>query len=309
MKPLQVLQKLNTVKPELIVLLEQPRAYLTELARAYTVPYSQHEPEKFKFDLHVHTTASDGKSSGAEMQQRALDLGLDLIAIADHGCRTANAIPADSRFAVHTDARRRWVAVVHGSEGYVTIDGTDRDILLIGHRGKLYDGWDLDMLVREAHAQGGYVVAPHPLNPLGVVGAYDHRSSQAEQQRLVACDGLEVHNSFHAPPMLGANIVAKQLTVPADLPRFAFSDSHHVRMIGRSYSWIPRDIIADYGIDPNHFSAGQIPDILGIIFSHAKEIRRSEGYANFFCSLSLALRSARHYAGMKARCIEPFSTA
>jgi predicted metal-dependent phosphoesterase TrpH len=37
-----------------------------------------------RVDLHVHTTASDGKYSPTEVVRRAAGLGLSVIAIADH---------------------------------------------------------------------------------------------------------------------------------------------------------------------------------------------------------------------------------
>ena len=37
-----------------------------------------------KFDLHMHTTLSDGKNSASEMLETAKERGLDVVAITDH---------------------------------------------------------------------------------------------------------------------------------------------------------------------------------------------------------------------------------
>jgi len=40
--------------------------------------------ERKKIDLHMHTTASDGASTPAELVERCVDLGLEIIAVTDH---------------------------------------------------------------------------------------------------------------------------------------------------------------------------------------------------------------------------------
>ncbi|MAN96944.1 MAG: phosphatase, partial [Gemmatimonadetes bacterium] len=45
-----------------------------------------------RLDLHVHTTASDGSSSPAEVVRLAANGGLDVLAITDHD--TVAGIPA-----------------------------------------------------------------------------------------------------------------------------------------------------------------------------------------------------------------------
>jgi len=40
--------------------------------------------KKKKIDLHMHTTASDGASTPAELVDTCIDLGLEIIAVTDH---------------------------------------------------------------------------------------------------------------------------------------------------------------------------------------------------------------------------------
>jgi DNA polymerase (family 10) len=42
------------------------------------------EPEHLRGDLHLHTTASDGRGTAREMAERARELGLDYLAVTDH---------------------------------------------------------------------------------------------------------------------------------------------------------------------------------------------------------------------------------
>ncbi|GJM24476.1 MAG: DNA polymerase/3'-5' exonuclease PolX [Phycisphaerae bacterium] len=59
-------------------------------------------------DLHMHTTASDGKNSIEEMANAAIDLGYEYIAISDHSQSSviANGLPVD-RMWEHIDAIRQ----------------------------------------------------------------------------------------------------------------------------------------------------------------------------------------------------------
>ena len=57
-----------------------------------------------KVDLHIHTTASDGKCTPAEIVRKAAELGLEVIAITDHD--TVEGIPAALETAINYPALR-----------------------------------------------------------------------------------------------------------------------------------------------------------------------------------------------------------
>ena len=78
------------------------------------------------FDLHVHTTASDGKLRAEEVIQLAIDLGLEGLAITDHD--TINAINP----ALHFISRRRIsLELVPGIE--LNTEAGDNEIHILGY--------------------------------------------------------------------------------------------------------------------------------------------------------------------------------
>jgi len=75
-----------------------------------------------RLDLHVHTTASDGASSPAEVVRLAADGGLDVLAITDHD--TVAAIPAALEAAANTSLQ-----LITGIEVSSTHEGAEYHIL------------------------------------------------------------------------------------------------------------------------------------------------------------------------------------
>ena len=68
--------------------IEEPGAEVT-----YTVRFTVQAPRRYKGDLHVHSTASDGALSRAALGERAKEAGLDFIAAADHNNYAENLRP------------------------------------------------------------------------------------------------------------------------------------------------------------------------------------------------------------------------
>lgn len=75
-----------------------------------------------RFDLHLHTTASDGHLSAAELVKAALSAGLDAIAVTDHDTVSAVALALDR-------ADRTQLRVIPGVELSATHDSHDVHIL------------------------------------------------------------------------------------------------------------------------------------------------------------------------------------
>jgi DNA polymerase (family 10) len=83
-------------------------------------------------DLHMHTTATDGEATLAEMARAAIDRGLEYIAITDHGQRVTMANGLDSRRLL-----RQWDEIdrfneslaAGGSPPLVVLKGIEVDIL------------------------------------------------------------------------------------------------------------------------------------------------------------------------------------
>ncbi len=108
-----------------------------------------------KADLHIHTDFSDGSASVDIVLQRAVEKGLDIVAITDH-----NTI--EGAWAAREQARRRGLPLevivgeeVTSSEGHVIGLFLKERI-----RPLLSSGDTID----EIHRQGGLAVAPHPFS-------------------------------------------------------------------------------------------------------------------------------------------------
>jgi predicted metal-dependent phosphoesterase TrpH len=134
-----------------------------------------------KADLHVHTTASDGRLEPKEIVSLAISVGLDAIAITDHDTidgivPALNAVPASASFTVipgveiNTDVARGEVHVL----GYF-IDYTDKKLIAILQKlrdsrrqraqkmvAKLADlGMNIDWQRVTELAKGGTIARPH----------------------------------------------------------------------------------------------------------------------------------------------------
>jgi len=96
-----------------------------------------------RLDLHVHTTASDGSLSPAQVVGLAADGGLDVLAITDHD--TVAGIPAAMDAAAKTSLR-----LIPGIEVSSTHEGTEYHIL-----GYFVDPQADSIQAHERHAVGG----------------------------------------------------------------------------------------------------------------------------------------------------------
>ena len=116
-------------------------------------------------DLHVHTTASDGRLTPAELIRRAHEIGVEILSVADHD--TIAGLP--ETFAT---AAALGVRMVPGVEFGIDIDGTEVHML-----GYFFDPDDAELQAKltELHAsrvgRGRRIV--DKLNALGVPLSWD----------------------------------------------------------------------------------------------------------------------------------------
>ncbi len=179
-------------------------------------------------DLHVHTTASDGTASPAEVLEWASEAtDLAVVAICDHntneGALEAAAI-----------AHRYRVDVVVGQE----VESSEGHILGLWTPTIVQPGRSAKQTVADIHAQGGLAIAAHPFAPKwwhqhglcrGDVDIYDS----------VEFDGFEVANS--TPLLLAANFRARAYwrRNRARLAATGGSDAHMLSVVGTSRTWFP----------------------------------------------------------------------
>ncbi len=174
-------------------------------------------------DLHVHTTASDGTCTPAEVLEFASEAtDLAVVAICDHNT-TEGALEAASM------AHRFRVQVVVGQE----VESAQGHILGLWAPERVRPGLPAERTVALIHEQGGLAVAAHPFAP-----RWWHKHGLCRGERevydSVEFDGVEVANS--TPLLFLANFLARSYH-RANLHRLAAtggSDAHMLSVIGTS---------------------------------------------------------------------------
>lgn len=169
-------------------------------------------------DLHTHTHHSpDATLSPAELVERALEAGLDRVAITDHNTLDG-ALEARLRYRDH---------VIVGEE----IDcRCGLDIIGLFLTERIPPRLRLEEVVERIRDQGGVVYAPHPF-------AYAWRAGWYGARALRVADMVEGFNSraFFPPWNRRATEAARATGVPVG----AGTDAHFPWEIGRAYTEMP----------------------------------------------------------------------
>ncbi len=171
-----------------------------------------------KVDFHAHTSYSpDATLAPAEFVDRAVEAGLDRIAITDHN-EIEGALEAASR---HPDR------VLVGEE--ITCRcGTHLIGLFLSHR--VPGDLSVEECAERIRDQGGIVYAPHPY-------AYAMRSRQHAERALAVADAVEVFNSRAF--LRRWNRRAAFAAACRSLPALAGSDAHFSWELGRAFTRMP----------------------------------------------------------------------
>lgn len=188
-----------------------------------------------KADLHLHTTASDGEASPAEVLAEAARRQLAVVAITDH-----------DTIAGALEARR--IADAYGVEVIVGEEVSTREghLLVLFLERELPPGRPLAETAAAAREQGALVIAPHPFGylvpsigragPLGL-GGY------ASPGWVDLVDAVEVFNAGLWSD--GNNRRAARFAAGRGLPVVGGSDSHHIPTVGAGYTRYPGRTAAD----------------------------------------------------------------
>lgn len=187
-------------------------------------------------DLHIHTTASDGVATPAEVLDWVCTrTDLKVIAIADHntnvGALEAARIAAERRLAIEVIVAQE----VESSEGHIIGLWTPQ---LVRPSMSAAD------TVAAIHSQGGYAVAAHPFAPR----LWSHAGLERGNRKVydsVDYDAMEIANS--TPLLFVANWMA-QLYQHSQGDRFACtggSDAHILPVIGTSRTYFPGETADD----------------------------------------------------------------
>ncbi len=163
-----------------------------------------------KFDLHIHSTYSDGHADVKDIIKAAKRRGLDGIALTDHD--TMRGIPAARKYI--RDRRLDLILIpgieVTTSEGHLLVLGVDE-----APEKKLSP----EETIETAHDLGGIADVPHPYHP------FRHAIG-----RIPDADAVEVYNSKHLFGL--ANGRAKLEAKRRGMSMVAGSDSHFADTVG-----------------------------------------------------------------------------
>jgi predicted metal-dependent phosphoesterase TrpH len=187
-------------------------------------------------DLHIHTTASDGVATPAEVLDWVCSkTDLRVIAIADHNTNLG-AIEA-AALAVE---RKLPVEVVVAQE----VESADGHIIGLWTPKIVSPGMTAVETIAAIHEQGGFAVAAHPFAPRLWSKAGLSRGNRGVYNNA-PYDGIEVANS--TPLLFVANWVARgyQLSHGERFACTGGSDAHIPQVIGTSRTYFLGETAAD----------------------------------------------------------------
>ncbi|MEM9951486.1 MAG: PHP-associated domain-containing protein [Chloroflexota bacterium] len=181
-------------------------------------------------DLHIHTTASDGKPTVRELLNFVAKHRphLTTIAITDHDTLDASLWAYEQRHFYSFD-------VVPGVE----VSSRDGHVLALWVNDPIKRNMSLADTVSAIHEQDGIAVVAHPLHPLltchfkQAYRTFVHPSVLLE----MGVDALEIHNAGIAG--LGFNWLAGQIARTIGVAVTGGSDAHTLGAIGTGKTWFP----------------------------------------------------------------------
>jgi predicted metal-dependent phosphoesterase TrpH len=186
-------------------------------------------------DLHIHSLASDGVSSVAEILAAAEAAQLDVIAIADH-----ERIDAALAAQAISQARSLRVQVIVGEE----ISTRGGHLVGLFMKERIRPWHSLRDSVARVHDQGGLAIVPHPLVPYPLcASARSIRRLLDESDPVFHPDGIEAFNPTTAGTRWGRR--APAFVAELGLPALAGSDAHRAADVGRAITTFEGDTADD----------------------------------------------------------------
>jgi predicted metal-dependent phosphoesterase TrpH len=171
-------------------------------------------------DLHMHTTASDGQASVEEMLDHITALGdLDVIAITDHDCLDA------SLWAYYHQYRYPF-EIIPGVE----VTTTEGHVLALWVTEPIPKWRTIRETADAIHAQGGFAVVAHPMEPTIAPHMLPRYLSHPEVLINMGIDAIEVFNAGAITP--GNNWLARRVFGKLGLPLVGCSDAHLPESVG-----------------------------------------------------------------------------
>ena len=173
-----------------------------------------------KADLHIHTEYSiDSSNSLDGVINRCLELGINCVAVCDHG--TAEG-------AIKLKAIAPFMVIV--AEEVLTPDGEIMGMFL---RETIPSGISVAETISQIRTQGGLVCIPHP---------FDRFRPSAIKGRVMAeiADQIDIIEVFNARTLPYQNMNRpKNFAREHNLPQSAGSDAHTLSEVGNAYVEMP----------------------------------------------------------------------
>ncbi len=171
-------------------------------------------------DLHMHTTASDGRATVAEVLNYIAAQGrLNVIAITDHD-------RLDASLWAYEHRARYPFEIVPGVE----VSSRDAHVLALWVTQPIPRGLSLAETAAAIHEQGGLAVLAHPFEMFVHLKPIWRYLTRPEVLLATGIDAIEAHNSG-APTPVG-NRLARRLAAKIRLPMIGSSDAHTLTGIG-----------------------------------------------------------------------------
>lgn len=179
-----------------------------------------------EIDLHTHTNRYSGCSNIHPVQliRRARDVGLDGIALTEHGIRWSD----ENIEALRKQCQIADFLILPGQEVacYTPQGRFQGECLVFGYSQSLGSSRSLEQILEMVHGEGGVVIAAHPFKKLhhddGFYGA-------GETVYDFAIDGLEVeHPSYDN----ASRLLARKAALSMKIAGIGSSDAHDARNVG-----------------------------------------------------------------------------
>ncbi len=185
-------------------------------------------------DLHIHTVASDGTAAVTAVLDRAVKLGLDVIAITDH--ERIDAALAGQAIAL---GRGLPLEVIVGEE-VTTLGG---HLLALGLTTPVRSYRSLRSTIAEVHGQGALAIPAHPLVPYPLCAQAFVLRRLLDDDEAVHPDALETFNPTSLGRPRHATVV--RFAGTHGLAQIGNSDAHALDAVGIGWTSFPGHTAGD----------------------------------------------------------------
>lgn len=188
-------------------------------------------------DIHVHSTASDGMASVAEIMNFVAERGeLDIIAFTDHG-EISGGYEARELAAKHNYP----FEVIVGME----INTREGHLLALFLEKPVANNQHLTDTIAAVHAQGGLCIAPHPMSPFSEsINHKDIDAIMGAGEPGIYFDGIETLNATIMGTI--SNHRAKKINEKYKLAETGGSDAHFLISISSGLTLFPGRTAEDF---------------------------------------------------------------